>query len=587
MKIDAQGRKVRELLERKICYEIPDYQRPYSWTTDEIDDLFNDLDASVDTKNNHFFGAVVFNCERKESDKVVEVIDGQQRLTTLMILFYAIRKIYSEERFNSEKGISTRRNNVENLLEFLDDDGEVIGIKLKLGEANREFYKSYIVGSWDKNDEEKEKVKKDFKNKNSLKVNKPIIDAYEHIFNVIYGKIRNISNSQAYNYLKEYHNTILDKFEVVEIEVENDVDAFLIFETLNDRGLELSSVDLIKNKLFKNCSTSSDFEDIKEKWIKVLGILEDAKEVKKFIRHYWIYKHKFVSPQELFKEVRDYVGNDYIKSKEIIDDLDRLAPYYNILKNPNDKILLNKNLVDILEEMKALNFDLNYPIMLSVFDNYPNDEDMIYRVTKLTLNFLVRYICVLKRKPSAIERVFSDLARNIDINKMAEELKSHAKDNEFKNAIKSLEVKIKSYSTYYLLVEYEKSLHINEKWISPGRKNVTIEHILPQTVDITKECGKYWIDSFKEDKDDKYGKEQCEIYVNRLGNLTLLGQNGQNKASNKVFISKKEVYKKHTDMFITKEILYYDKWDTESIEDRQEKMAVKYVDIFTLDIKKL
>jgi uncharacterized protein with ParB-like and HNH nuclease domain len=54
MKIDAHGRKIREILERKISYEIPDYQRPYSWTTDEIDDLFNDLDSAVDTENNHF-----------------------------------------------------------------------------------------------------------------------------------------------------------------------------------------------------------------------------------------------------------------------------------------------------------------------------------------------------------------------------------------------------------------------------------------------------------------------------------------------------------------------------------------------------
>lgn len=582
MKIDAHGRKIREILERKLCYEIPDYQRPYSWTTDEIDDLFIDLDSTVDLVNqNHFFGAVVFNSERKEKDKIVEVIDGQQRLTTLMLVFYVIRKIYNEDRFNEEKGIKTRRNNVENLLEFLDDDGEVIGVKLKLGEANREFFKNYIVEAWDKTDEEKEIIKKDFKNKNNLKVNKPIIDAYNHINDIVYDKIKSLSNSQAYSYLKEYHNSILDKFEVVEIEVENDVDAFLIFETLNDRGLELSAVDLIKNKLFKNCSKQSDFEKIKEKWIKILGIIDDAKEVKKFIRHYWISKYGFVSTQELFKEVRDYVGNDYDKSKEIVDDLYRLSPYYDALRNPNDKFLENKKLVEILEDMKALNFDLNYPILLSAFNVYQNDEESIYKIAKLTLNFLIRYICVLKRKPSAIEKIFGELARDLNIEKMSTELSKHAKDSEFKNGIKTLEVKAKSYSTYYLLVEYEKKLHENEKWISPGRKDVTIEHILPQTVNEENLYGKLWIKAFDN------SKEQCEIYVNRLGNLTLLGQRGQNKASNKFFDDKKEVYKNHTDMLMSKEVLAYDTWNSDTIEKRQDDMSKNYVYIFTLDLEKI
>ncbi|MHB7979180.1 hypothetical protein CF067_12250 [Clostridium sporogenes] len=582
MKIDAHGRKIREILERKICYEIPDYQRPYSWTTDEIDDLFNDLDSTIDGINkNHFFGAFVFNSERKEKEDIVEVIDGQQRLTTLMLVFYAIRKIYNEDRFNGEKGIKTRRNNVENLLEFLDDDGEVIGIKLKLGEANRTFFTKYIVEAWNKTIQEKEGIKRDFKNKNNLKVNKPMIDAYDHICQVIYDKIKLLSNSQAYNYLKKYHKAILDQFEVVEIEVENDVDAFLIFETLNDRGLELSAVDLIKNKLFKNCSMRSDFEDIKNKWTKILGTIDDAKEVKKFIRHYWISKYNFVSTQQLFKEVRDYVGNDYEKSKEIINDLYRLAPYYDTLRNPNDKLLSNKNLIEVLHYMKALNFDLNYPILLSAFNKYPNDEENIYKIAKLTLNFLIRYICVLKKKPSAIEKIFGGLARELNIEKISTELIKYAKDSEFKNGIKSLVVKVKSYSTYYLLVEYEKNLHKNEKWISPGRKNVTIEHILPQTVDEKKQCGQFWIEAFDN------SKEQCEICVNRLGNLTLLGQGGQNKASNKNFNDKKEIYINYTDMFMTKELLIYNKWNSENIEIRQNNMSEKYVDIFTLDLEKI
>lgn len=577
MKIDANGRKIREILERKICYEIPDYQRPYSWTKDQIEDLFNDLDSAVENEKNHFFGAVVFNSERKEKDNVIEVIDGQQRLTTLILVFYAIRRIYSEKCFDKEKGISTRRENIVKLIEFVDDDGETIGVKLKLGETNREFYKQYIVDAWNKDNTEKEKIKKEFRVRNNYKVNKPLVDAYEEIYNIIKRKINGIQPSEAYSILKDYYTGLLDRFEIVEIEVESDVDAFLIFETLNDRGLELSAVDLIKNKLFKNCSDSNEFDEIKTKWIEILGVIDDAKEVKRFIRHYWISKHNFVSPQELYKEVRDYIENSFDKSKEIIYDLYDLSRYYDALKNPNNNVFENNKLIDILEEMKSLKFDLNFPILLAAIRYNVNDEEYIYKVAKLTTNFLFRYICILKKKPTAIEKVFSELARNMNLDSMSKTLNEYAKDIEFRNILETIIVNPKAYSTYYLLTEYEKSLHSNEQWISPGRKKITVEHILPQKVDSKSNYGEKWLKEFA-------NPEQCELYLNRLGNLTLLGPVGQANASNKSFDLKKQVYQKKTDMYMSRELIKYDEWNVKNIEERQKEMSRKIVNIFTLNI---
>jgi len=94
MKIDATGVKLVDIFEKKYIYEIPDYQRPYSWTKDEIDDLFNDLINSINSNSSHYFGAFVFNTERRDKEKIIEVIDGQQRLTTVCIFLYVIRSIY-------------------------------------------------------------------------------------------------------------------------------------------------------------------------------------------------------------------------------------------------------------------------------------------------------------------------------------------------------------------------------------------------------------------------------------------------------------------------------------------------------------
>lgn len=590
MKIDADGYTVREILKKDIIYEIPDYQRTYSWDENHIDDLFNDIYLAIESENNHFLGAIVFNSERIDNDKVLEVIDGQQRLTTIMLILYVIRRFYKEKIFENESSLNSRRNSIQKLLEFSNDDGEIKGLKLNLGIVNREFFKEYIVNGWDKDKDYLECIKNKFKNKGDLNVNEKIIKAYDYIYDKIranigykeevfdnYSDVKNI-----YDKLRELNDAILDKLEVVYIEVKNDVDAFLIFETLNERGLALSAVDLIKNRLFKICSNKNDFEELKNKWTEIISTIEDNKELKNFIRYYWISKYDFVRTQDLFKDIKGYLGKDYEKAKNMINDLDKLSRYYKLLIEPNDNLIKNKKLIHVLKETKNLKFNSHFPILIAALQKYDykiNDENF-YIVAKLCLNFLIRYISVLKKKPTAIEKLFGEIAREFNLDNLCSEFTKHAKDNEFKNALEIIEVNQKPYSTYYLLIEYEKNLHSNEEWIAPGRQSVTIEHILPQTVSDSKQCGKNWIGVFRD-------KERCELYLNRLGNLTLLGPKAQSKTSNKFFDKKQEVYKEYTDMFMTKELLEYSKWDAEEIEKRQKRMAEKFVDIFTLDIKKL
>ncbi|MDZ4908660.1 DUF262 domain-containing protein [Clostridium perfringens] len=587
MEIDAKGYPLREILTKNISYEIPDYQRPYSWKKEHIDDLFSDIYFAMECENNHFLGTVVFNSERKENDKVLEVIDGQQRLTTIMLILYVIRRFYKEKIFDDEKGINSRRSNIQNLLEFSDDDGDIIGLKLNLGEVNREFFKDYIVNGWDKDAEYIEDIKNKFKNRGELEVNNTIIKAYDHIYSVIKNEINykeefSEETKKSYDKLKKINEAILDKLEVVKIEVKNDVDAFLIFETLNERGLELSVVDLIKNKLFKNCANKDDFNQLKSKWREIISTIEESDELRNFIRHYWISKHNFVTTQDLFKDIKGYIGKDYDKSKIMIDDLNKLAKYYKIFMEPSEKFIKNSALIDVLKETKKLKFNSHFPILISALEKYDFkvDDQEFYKVSKLCLNFLVRYITVLKRKPTVIEKVFGEIAREFSINKLYEKFIMYAKDNEFQNALEIIEVKQRSDATHYLLTQYEKSLHENEQWIAPERKSVTIEHILPQTIKQSEVSGQKWLEIFG-------GKDECEKYLNRLGNLTLLGPKAQSKTSNKFFDKKQDVYKEYTDMLMTKELLEYSNWGIEEIEKRQKEMAKKFVEIFTLDIEKL
>ncbi|KEO84709.1 DUF262 domain-containing protein [Tumebacillus flagellatus] len=575
MKISAHGKNLQKILAERVTYEIPDYQRPYSWTKHELEDMLNDLDVTITSETNHYFGTFVFNEERKKSDNVIEVIDGQQRMTTVAIFLYVLRYLYSQPRFSTMEGVEHRRNKLKEYLEFLDEDGQTIGSKFRLGDVNREFFDKYIVEGWAKEATEKEAIVKSFENRKLFNASKSIKTAFEFIQKKIDDRIAGLNDAEAIQQIKQLNDAILKDFEVVEIVVEQDGDAFLIFETLNDRGLELSSVDLIKNKLFKYCAHHRDFEELKDKWLDMIRTLDNS-VVKKYLRHYWIATYEHTTHQGLFKSVRDRV-TDYSFAKRLILDLHNLSQYYGALINPHNGCFTNQKLIVVLEEMRSLGFDLLHPILLSAFRKFNNDETKLYKIARLCLNFLLRYITVMKEKPSNIEKEVGECARNLDndLTQLAAVFIKHAKDAEFKESMKLLTVNYSSYSTYFILAEYEHSLH-NEMWIAPERKYVTVEHILPQVIDFDKsnEVGE-WA--------NKFSQEEHDVYLNRLGNLTLLGPSPQGKAGNRRFEDKLRVYQNDTSMLMTHELTNYATWGIEQIEDRQEKMAEKAVDIFTLD----
>lgn len=577
MDLHAYSTNIDKLLKEDV-YVIPDYQRVYSWGKIQVEELLDDIEIGIINDSNHFFGTMMLNVGRKKEEKLIEIIDGQQRFTTVMMILYAILEMYKLPRFLGQENVQGRINTLSSKLANIDDDGQIVANKLTLGEGNKEFFEDYIIGALCDNIK-KDQIVLGYKNKNKFTINKKIVDNYKIIIDYLTNNINDKANKEAYNYLKEYQRYILNCLEIVKIEVSEDADAFLIFETLNDRGLALSSVDLIKNILFKNCAKYNDFEKLKEKWISTISNLDDISEVKKYLRHYWISKFKYVSPADLFKKYRGYVNNDYNKSREIINELYDYSNFYNGLKNPHCGCFSNKKLIDVLDEMNCFKFDLAHPILIAIYAKY-RDEEILYKVSKVCLNFLIRYISIMKEKPTAIEKKIGEIAIHANENEIVNLFKENSDDNILRERLKNMSLNYRSYLAYYCLVEYEKSFHKNEPWISTGRSNITVEHILPRTINAEDKHGEYWIKVFG-------SEEECKLYQNRIGNLTLLGVKPQSKGKNYNFEIKKEVYKSNTEMLSTKEICNYSIWDTNSIESRQEKMVNVLMESLTLELQKI
>ena len=303
--MDAENQSVRDLL-GKFCFHVPDYQRSYSWKNENIDEFLDDLFNVVHATHadaRHFLGAITM-AKRDEQHDAVDLIDGQQRMTTIFLFLYVILSQYRAPRFaDKARG---RADELLRKLAYLNDDGERTGSRLILGEFNRAFFEEFVIDGHAKSDEDREHIKALYQAKHEFAQNQAIYDAFNKMKLMVEERLDCCQNEEdAYDYLKALHICVLDRFEIVTMIVEEEADAFLIFETLNDRGLTLSAVNLIKNKLFQTFATHpEEFEQLKSAWEELCDNIENKDDLKKFILHYWRAYKGFTSPQSLYKICR-------------------------------------------------------------------------------------------------------------------------------------------------------------------------------------------------------------------------------------------------------------------------------------------
>lgn len=583
MKMEAKNRTIRKLLE-KYRFTIPDYQRSYSWKNEEINEFLEDLYNILhneQAESHHFLGAMTM-ARSKTKETAMDLIDGQQRMTTIFIILFIILEEYKSKRFSSQA--NKRADGLYRRLAYLNDDEEFIASRLVLGKFNSEFFEEFIVKGFQYSESEREQIVKKYDDSHRLAQNQAICDAYYQIKLSIEERLDYCENDvDAYEYLKALHIALYDHFEVVTMIVEDEADAFLIFETLNDRGLALSSVDLIKNKLFQVFATQpAEFEMLRDDWETVCNNIADKDNLKKYLLHFWRATHGFTTQQSLYKTCRDYIKeHDYAECRSIVKDLKTYSVYYNGFCDPKGAYPWKSDeLKKFLDEMNTLRYDLARPLLLATWIKYQGDEKKLTIAVRLCLNFLIRYVSILDKKPTSIEKEFSKWACDpgFSIEMLSSKFEEYAPTAKFKEALETISLPHTLPLTHYLLCIYEaEGFNRKEVWTSSGRSTNTVEHILPRTVTAATPDGDYWIGQFG-------SKEECAHYADKLGNYAFLTKKAQSKALNRAFDVKKSVYKTETDMRLTLELLNYKRWDAKCIERRQKRMAeilVKYISFDT------
>lgn len=547
------------LASNKTQFVIPVYQRNYDWTISQCKQLLDDiLGVGTDKKRNaHFIGSIVYihdDVYTASRIKELTVIDGQQRLTTLTLVYLVVYKLAKE--LGDEELVSEITETY--LINKFAPEGEKL--KLRPTENNDKALKYLLRGD---NDEEF----KDFSK---------IIDN----FNYFKGQI----TEENYQFVLEG----LSKLLFVEISLERDKDdPQRIFESLNSTGLELSQADLIRNYILMGLNRKHQNKIYQNYWEVIEKLAKDESSnisrVSDFIRDYLTLENKKIPNKgKVYLEFKTKYPTTTVEKLETnLANIKTLAKYYNRLINPHNE---PDNEIRLqLEYISRLEINVAFPFLMKVYYDYAHstiDKSTFIEVLELVQSFSWRRF-ILGLPTNALNKIFMSLYDKVDISNylfsIQESLLQRSgvqrfpKNVEFIDALKVKDVyNIKSKNRIYLFERLE-NFKNNERVVIDGNPNITVEHIFPQNPDPK------WKTLLG---NERYSFIR-ENYLNTIGNLTLSGNNG--KLGNKPFIEKRDLKEggyRDSRLWLNKYLSTVDKWDEEEIENRFDQITDRALKIW-------
>lgn len=513
---DTKTLNISELLGNDKSYIVPRFQRSYSWDEENWEDLWQDI---VELKNNeeniHYLGTIVL---KTQDNKTFEVIDGQQRLATLSILILICIKKLEElaiKGIDKDKNLERKELYLNKYIGYKEAMSLTYKPKLTLSEMDKDLYNSYLV-----------QLKKPLGSRKLPDSNKLLMASFDY-FDKKMGELNFKTGEEIVHFLE---NILLSKLFVIQIIVEDTLSAYTVFETLNARGIELTTTDLLKNYLFSLLDNQIDIDNALPIWNSIVNTVS-YREFPTFLRYYLNSFQPLIRNERLFKEVRNK-----IRSKDeafnLLYDLAKNAELYIAFDDPEHEIWLNKKEIQILiRELNLFNVKQQKSLLLAAYNKL--DLDLFEKVLRIVRSIAFRYNVIGRLNPNELEKVYNKTAIKINqvdkitANQIQSELsKIYVKDEDFKNLflIKTFELekaRDKKLVRYILLSfenqRYGKDYHLFES-------DATIEHIIPQSSQL-------------ED-------ENAQDKLNSLGNLTLFEPALNREAQNKSFVEKLEIYKK-------------------------------------------
>jgi uncharacterized protein with ParB-like and HNH nuclease domain len=573
---------IRELFgNTDALYKIPQYQRPYKWEDDQVDQLWDDIfEAFENDEDNYFLGSIITAKPRdNEKSAYVDVVDGQQRLTTLMILFCVIRDLYPKIN-NANADENPFVVDIDTIQSSIALFGKTKRLKLFTHSVHHSDFENIILNN------DTKVINKPYK----YQVHTDEEPKYKFMNTafILKTKLEALGLEKS----EELINYLFNQVKIIRIDCKNRGFAIKLFQVLNDRGMDLTAADLIKSflleKLYSKHKDDPDTSKIKEE-----QFISDWREMEQTIKFcdialndlFIIYEYYFLGQnpkKSLYDELQDAFKDG--DSNEIICDIKNFTnKYYEELYEAEDKVIYSFWYIRWSMYWKSI-------LLTALHSKYSEYDEL-----KKQLQRFYYLYWIAGKTLSQIKQTSFNLIKWIKekkkISEISEELnKKLASDNiEFlvKSILTSEQISSESWcKPLLLLMEYNSTDSEKPSFIELD-KNLHLEHVLPVKYEKFKE----W---------NHITKEIAAIWLNSAGNLTLLGGAKNIEASNNPFKLKMEVYKgkgkydekneKITSFSITQRIvndfesnIYNKEWNENSMIERWKWFFLEAGELLNVD----
>lgn len=549
-----------DLIGNGKVYRVPPFQRDYSWDEEQWEDLWNDL-IELRTKpvERHYMGALVVEAK---TDREFKIIDGQQRMATLTILaLAAIDKL----RALAASGHDTAANNerAQNLRNKFVGEKDAASLvessKLYLNESDNAFFQDYLV-----------QLRAPRNPRGLPKSNRLLWQCFQYFQRQLDSIPAFTTDGEAL--AKLLSETAARQLLFILITVDDELNAYMVFETLNARGLELSSTDLLKNYLFSRVTAPADLEALQRRWRTLITVVRQER-FPEFLRYHLLCEQPKIRTQRLFKMVRDRVSTPQ-HVFDLMEALDSKGELFAALSDPNHGYWTEYP--DCRPHIRDLNlFRIRQmtPLLFAAWEKFSKDAfaDVLRFVSVVSF----RYSVVGGLNTNALEPAYHQAAKAV-LNGSArtprevyQTIRSiYVDDRKFEQDFAALVVDTSGQHkrlAKYILCRLEADA--TGRPCDPDTDPATIEHILPENPAET------WTDAFPKDK--------WESSVYRLGNLALLEAGPNRDVGNGEFDAKKAAYCRS--MYATTRKIADDApehWIPELLEARQQAMASRAVHVW-------
>jgi len=537
---------------------VPRFQRDYAWEQEQWEDLWSDIEALVEVpaaEDHHYMGYIVL---QRQGQYDFEVIDGQQRLITLSLVVLAAMKQIKEL---AQQGSDAAEN--EERLQVLTD--RFIGAKnpvslrvdnkLSLNRNNSTYFKSICSN-----------------------LDAPTLRGLTRTNRLLYNAFRFFSakkmGSTGYT-IAEFIEKVTSRMIFTKIVVQDDLNAYKVFETLNARGVQLSTPDLLKNYIFSVVTRNDDvldeeLDDLDERWSGIVSELGGS-NFTDFVRDHHNFQAKLMTKRALFSSIRELHQTPQA-AYAYLQSLDEYAPIYASLSSPYDEWWANQTQVyrpvrKYLEAFGLFNSRQPFVVLMAAFRRFTGEE--FVKLARYLYILAIRYNVICRYSPSEQEQSYNQIAMKIFSGsykrashvKNGEEFRKLYPTNEaFANAFEFHKMPSRQSSKMirFLLAEIESYLGHPTDYTK-----IVLEHVCPYHPE------QHWQNSFGEGVND---------IQDRLGNL-ILQDKDELKRSN--FEEKKMAYSQST-YLLARKISEYDQWNLQSVNEYQAWLATQAVDTWNI-----